>query len=144
MGGTEPRVYCSNQSSCLERLGALTPRPRINLILYHGVLAPRAAWWSLVVQFGTAVSPDQNARPDDAQDQDPGAADRPDGSNQHWADLMRRVVEEVVVVGDLRGQVSAASRATSMSSISRCCGAMGVARSLRSRIGLAAWPKLFA
>ena len=74
----------------LERLAALTPRPRINLILYHGVLAPRAAWRSLVVQFGTAVSPDQNARPDDAQDQDPGAADRPDGSNQHWADLMRR------------------------------------------------------
>ncbi len=28
----------------LERLAALTPRPRINLVLYHGVLAPRAAW----------------------------------------------------------------------------------------------------
>ena len=27
----------------LERLAALTPRPRINLILYYGVLAPRAA-----------------------------------------------------------------------------------------------------
>ena len=74
----------------MERIAALTPRPRINLILYHGVLAPRAAWRSLVVQFGTAVSPDQNARPDDAQDQDLGAADRPDGSNQHWADLLRR------------------------------------------------------
>ena len=35
----------------LERLAALTPRPRINLILYHGVLGPRAAWRSLVVQF---------------------------------------------------------------------------------------------
>jgi hypothetical protein len=28
----------------LERLAALTPRPRINLILYYGVLGARAAW----------------------------------------------------------------------------------------------------
>jgi hypothetical protein len=28
----------------LERLAVLIPRPRINLILYHGVLGPRAAW----------------------------------------------------------------------------------------------------
>ncbi len=28
----------------LERLAAITPRPRINLVLYHGVLAPRARW----------------------------------------------------------------------------------------------------
>ena len=28
----------------LGRLAVLVPRPRINLILYHGVLAPRAAW----------------------------------------------------------------------------------------------------
>jgi hypothetical protein len=27
-----------------ERLAVLTPRPRVNLILYYGVLAPRAAW----------------------------------------------------------------------------------------------------
>ena len=28
----------------LGRLAVLVPRPRINLILYHGVLGPRAAW----------------------------------------------------------------------------------------------------
>ena len=28
----------------LERLAVLVPRPRVNLVLYHGVLAPRAAW----------------------------------------------------------------------------------------------------
>src|SRR6266849_6250839 len=27
----------------------LTPRPRVNLILYHGVLAPRAAWRAALV-----------------------------------------------------------------------------------------------
>ncbi len=60
----------------LERLAALTPRPRINLILYHGVLAPRAAWRSLVVQFGTAGSPD--------------AAACRHRRNYLWAELMRR------------------------------------------------------
>lgn len=28
----------------LGRLAVLVPKPRINLILYHGVLGPRAAW----------------------------------------------------------------------------------------------------
>jgi hypothetical protein len=33
----------------VERLAVLVPRPRVNLILYHGVLAPRAAWRRAVV-----------------------------------------------------------------------------------------------
>ena len=33
----------------LERLAALTTRPRISLVLYHGVLAPRAPWRRVVV-----------------------------------------------------------------------------------------------
>jgi hypothetical protein len=33
----------------LERLAVLTPRPRVNLILYDGILAPRAAWRSALV-----------------------------------------------------------------------------------------------
>lgn len=38
----------------LEKLAALTPRPRINLVMYHGVLAPHARWRERVVseQFG--------------------------------------------------------------------------------------------
>jgi hypothetical protein len=32
----------------LARLAVLLPRPRINLVLYHGVLAPRAAWRAAV------------------------------------------------------------------------------------------------
>ena len=72
----------------LARLAALTPRPRINLILYHGVLAPRAAWRSLVVQF--ACGPDAAATPEDAADTPMPAVDRPSGNNRLWADLMRR------------------------------------------------------
>jgi hypothetical protein len=33
----------------LERLAVITPRPRINLVLYHGVLAPRSSWRAAVV-----------------------------------------------------------------------------------------------
>ena len=36
----------------LEKLAALTPRPAINLILYHGVLAPHARWRPDVVAYG--------------------------------------------------------------------------------------------
>ena len=35
----------------LEKLAALTPRPRINLLLYHGVLAPHARWRARVVAY---------------------------------------------------------------------------------------------
>ena len=35
----------------LEKLAALTPRPRINLVLYHGVLAPHAGWHARVVAY---------------------------------------------------------------------------------------------
>ena len=43
----------------LARLAALTPRPRINLIIYHGVLAPNARGRAAVVTFGipAAVTP---------------------------------------------------------------------------------------
>ena len=73
----------------LERLAALTPRPRINLILYHGVLAPRAAWRALVVQFGAIGSPAVTGGDDDAEEH-PDAADRGHGINYPWAELMRR------------------------------------------------------
>jgi hypothetical protein len=32
----------STPQEFLERLAAITPRPHINLLIYHGVLAPRA------------------------------------------------------------------------------------------------------
>ena len=74
----------------LERLAALTPRPRISLILYYGVLAPRAAWRSLVVQFGAAASPGAAAEPDAAADGHLDAADCRHTRNYLWAELMRR------------------------------------------------------
>jgi hypothetical protein len=65
----------------LARLAVLVPRPRVNLVLYHGVLAPRARW-----------RPDVVPRPDDAAP----ASGAPRGAmaaarGWRWADLMRRV-----------------------------------------------------
>lgn len=41
----------------LERLAAFTPRPRINVLLYHGVLAPTAAWRDAVVPADEDTDP---------------------------------------------------------------------------------------
>ncbi len=41
----------------LERLAALTPRPRINLVLYDGVLGARSAWRSRLGEPATAAHP---------------------------------------------------------------------------------------
>ena len=40
----------------LEKLAALIPRPYVNLIVYHGVLAPNAKWRREVVDFGRPLS----------------------------------------------------------------------------------------
>ncbi len=72
----------------LERLAALTPRPRINLILYYRVLTPRAAWRSLVVQFG--ASPGAAAETNATADGPRRAADCRHTRNYLRAELMRR------------------------------------------------------
>ena len=72
----------------LERLAALTPRPRIHLILSHGVLAPRAAWRSLVVPFGAMSSPAATGV-NDAEEHCDAVGCR-HASNYLWAELMRR------------------------------------------------------
>ena len=71
----------------LEPLAALTPRPRINLVLYHGVLAPRATWRSLVVRFGAETNAGAASRTDVSVS---GAQDRRQRTNDLWANLMRR------------------------------------------------------
>jgi len=39
----------------LERLAAMTPRPETNLLISHGLLAPRAHWRERVVAYGRVV-----------------------------------------------------------------------------------------
>jgi len=44
----------------LERLAAMTPRPETNLLICHGLLAPRARWRERVVVYGR-VAPEPTA-----------------------------------------------------------------------------------
>jgi len=75
----------------LERLAVLVPRPRINLVLYHGVLAPRAAWRGAVVaSAGSAWSDGPAEVPDAAA---AGLDARPRRRGYLWAELMRRTFE---------------------------------------------------
>ena len=75
----------------LEKLAALTPRPRINLVLYHGVLAPHARWRARVVAYGAPPGEAAPAAssPDQATDEPAAARSR----HWAWADLMRRAFD---------------------------------------------------
>jgi hypothetical protein len=69
----------------LEKLAALIPRPAVNLLLYHGVLAPRVRRRSQVVRYARPA-PDGIALTLEA-------TPRPAGLTHAWtwAALMRRV-----------------------------------------------------
>jgi hypothetical protein len=66
------------------RLAAFVPRPRVNLVLYHGVFAPNAKLRRAVVSYGSEPEPAPGAE---------NAAAQPKASPPRywaWADLMRR------------------------------------------------------
>src|SRR5207248_2847761 len=60
----------------LEKLAALTPRPRVNLVIYHGILAPRARARTRAVAHGAAASSPGERLPTaaEARGTDPSAA----------------------------------------------------------------------
>jgi hypothetical protein len=69
----------------LERLAALTPRPRINLILYHGVLGARSAWRRRLGDGPAPAAPEPAVTP--PAERPPAARPR---TNLLWAQLMAR------------------------------------------------------
>jgi len=99
--GTTHLVF--TPAELLARLVPLVPRPRINLLLCHGVLAPNAPWRRAAV---ARAEPDDAATPADAcarpprpddrgpQDPMPGRA-RP--KYRAWAELMRRAFDADVL-----------------------------------------------
>jgi hypothetical protein len=74
----------------LEKLAALTPRLRINLVLYHGVLAPHSGWRARVVAGGAlaGATPGAASASADANDEPP-----PGSRHYAWAALMRRAFD---------------------------------------------------
>jgi hypothetical protein len=73
----------------LERLAALTPRPRINLLLYYGVLGARSAWRSRLQarEPETAIARDRGTT---AVESSSRATPIPSRANWLWAELMQR------------------------------------------------------
>jgi hypothetical protein len=71
----------------LEKLAAITPRPAVNLVVYHGVLAPHARWRSPVVRYGRPApdAPAPAANASRRTTRTPGA--------WTWAALMHRVFD---------------------------------------------------
>jgi Putative transposase len=73
----------------LERLAAMTPRPETNLLICHGVLAPRARWRERVVAYGrvepqpTILAPPLAPGPE-------GAGVKSSPRAWSWAALMHR------------------------------------------------------
>lgn len=95
--GTTHLIFAPKE--LLERLAILVPRPRVNLCLYHGALAPNSRWRRAVVPAPTPdllVAP----RPGPAQ---PAPIDAPSPRRRArpkyraWADLMRRAFEADVL-----------------------------------------------
>jgi hypothetical protein len=84
----------------LERLVPLVPRPRINVVLYHGVLAPNAPWRREVVvraePEASTVEPGTPSMPAGDRRED-AKADRARPKYRVWADLMRRAFEADVL-----------------------------------------------
>jgi hypothetical protein len=86
----------------LERLAALVPPPRYNIIRYYGVLAPRSAFRPMIVPRAKeeSVSPPADRRdgvsaPGERQTsrQDENGVQGKKGRNYSWARLMARVFE---------------------------------------------------
>jgi hypothetical protein len=73
----------------LERLAAMTPRPETNLLICHGVLAPRARWRERVVVYGrVAPEPTASTAPLAAGLDDTGV--KPAPRSWSWPALMHR------------------------------------------------------
>jgi hypothetical protein len=83
----------------LEKLAALVPPPRFNLVRYHGVLAPAARNRARVVPPGPAPKPGAAHTECEVAHRHHGHSEpdepRPDPRprNYSWAELMRRVFE---------------------------------------------------
>jgi len=73
----------------LERLAAMTPRPETNLLICHGVLAPRARWRERMVAYGR-VRPEPTASAAAPAAGPDGTAEKSPPRAWSWAALMHR------------------------------------------------------
>ncbi len=76
----------------LEKLAALPPRPRLNRVVDHGVLAPQSRWRRRAVAYEGPGGPRADAITDSATSQVPELRGDAPGQPRDgaWADLLRR------------------------------------------------------
>lgn len=70
----------------MQRLAALVPRPRLNLIRFHGVLAPNA-------KLRSSIIPQTSENAKDIPDHSGNGARRSHSSRFSWAQLLKRVFD---------------------------------------------------
>jgi hypothetical protein len=75
-----------------EKLAALTPRPRINLVIHHGVLAPHSSWRARAVTYGAPPAAMAGAAITTSETNN-GPAMTPAPRQWAWADPMRRAFD---------------------------------------------------
>ena len=75
----------------IEKLCALVPPPRANLVTYYGVLAPNAAWRARVVPDNSSSDLLSSRKRYRKMLEDPPASERK--RRYTWAELMKRVFE---------------------------------------------------
>ena len=77
----------------LEKLAAVTPRPEINVVLYHGALASHARWRAEVVAYRRAESDGATGPSAAAERAGPGGCGGERPRYWTWAALMRRAFD---------------------------------------------------
>ena len=77
----------------LEKLAAITPRPEVNLLICHGVLAPHARWRGRVVAYGRVPAENSDAGTVGAGVVSEEAAPTRSVRYWSWAALMRRAFD---------------------------------------------------
>ena len=81
----------------VEKLAAIVPPPRVNLVRYYGILAPSAAWRPIVIPESDVSDPLSHPNcparkqliPPDTENLQKNRVCRP--RNYSWAELMKRV-----------------------------------------------------
>ncbi len=110
----------------IEKLAALVPPPRVNLIRYHGVLAPAAPDRALIVPGPSALTEPAG----DEADGEAGSATADDPARRHrveWAKLLARVFQlDVRQCPDCGGAMKIVAAITSPPSIRKVLDALGV------------------
>jgi hypothetical protein len=118
----------------LEKLAALIPRPRINLVLYHGVLAPHCRWRAQVVAYRRAAAPQTPVGASPTPGADGESTTAPVARYWAWADLMRRAFDvDVLACPRCGGRLRLIATVEDPEAIRAILAAVGAAPELAGR-----------